>query len=165
MAYHSVIIKNYLNNFEEYAASEALSPGMLVEPVSGAATIKKHATEGGDAIPMFAIEDALQGKGLEDAYVAGDQVRVWIAQRGDEVYAQLEDEQTIVIGDLLESNGGGYLQKHLPDEASEGSAAAQTTVYAQGIVAVALEALDLSSLSAAGSSDTPTRQFIRVRIV
>jgi hypothetical protein len=30
---------------------------------------------------------------------------------------------------------------------------------------VALEALNLASLSAAGSSDTPNRQFIAIRIV
>lgn len=165
MAFNTVIIKNYGNNFFEAAAYEALSPGMLVEPVSGAATYKKHATEGGNAIPMFAIENKLEGEGITDAYAAADQVQIWIPQRGDEVYAQIEDEANIAIGDFLESNGAGYLQKHTPDEASEGSAAAQATFYALGIVAQALEALDLSGLSAAGSSDTPARQFCRVRIV
>jgi len=162
MAYRSVIIKNYINHFEEYAAYEAVSPGMLVEPRGGYATIKKHATEGGNAVPMFALENKLEGKGLADAYAAADKVQVWIPVRGDEVYAQIEDEQSIAIGDFLESNGEGYLQKVTNVEISSQAA---DVVYPLQIVAVALEALDLSSLSAAGSSDTPTRQFCRVRIV
>lgn len=162
MSYNTVTLKAYSNIIAEYEASAALSPGMLVEPVPGAATIRKHATEGGNAVPMFAIEDALQGKGLEDAYAATDIVRVWIPNRGDEVYAQLEDEQNIAIGDFLESNGLGYLQKHIRVEISSQAA---DIVYPLQIVAVALEALNLSALSAAGSSDTPIRQFIRCRVV
>jgi hypothetical protein len=162
MSYNTVVIKNYGNVFEEYEAYEALSPGMLVEPRGGYETIKKHATEGGNALVMFAIEDKLQGKGIEDAYVAGDMVQVWIPQRGDQVYAQLEDEQEIAIGDFLESNGAGYLQKVVDLQLSS---AVNDTVYPLQIVAQALEKLELSSLSAAGSSDTPVRQFIRVRIV
>ena len=158
MAYNTVKIKKYSDVIEEYEAAAALSPGMLVEPTPGAATIRKHATEGGNAIPMFALEDELQGKGLEDAYVAGDRVQVWIPGRGDVVYAQLEDEQNIAIGDFLESNGSGYLQKHVADESD-------SNIYPNQIIGQALEALDLSGLSAAGSSESQTRQFIKVRIV
>ena len=162
MAYNTVILKNYGNNFEEYEAYEAMSPGMLVEPRPGYSTLRKHATESGNAIPMFAIEDKLQGKGITDAYVAGDQVPVWIPQPGDEVYAQIEDEQEIAIGDFLESNGAGYLQKHTDQDLSS-----QVTgsVNPLEIVAQALEKLELSSLSAAGSSDAPAKQFCKVRIV
>jgi len=162
MAYNTVKIKKYLDIIEEYEASEAISPGMLVEPVAAAETIKKHATEGGNAIPMFALEDELQGKGLSDAYAAGDKVQVWVAQRGEIVYAQIEDEQSIAIGDFLESNGQGYLQEYTAQTADSDDA---ITVYPNKIIAQALEALDLSSLSAAGSSDTPTRQFLKCRIV
>jgi len=162
MAYRSVIIKNYLNIFEEYAAYEAMYPGMLIEPRGGYSTIKKHATEGGNAIPMFALENKLEGKGLADAYAAGDVVQCWIPQRGDQVYAQIEDEQNIAIGDFLESNGSGFLQKVVNVEISSQAA---DIVYPKQIVGQALDALDLSSLSAQGSSDTPTRQFLRIRIV
>lgn len=162
MAYNTVILKNYGNNFVEYEAYEALSPGMLVEPRPGYSTLRKHATEGGNAIPMFAVEDKFQGKGITDAYAAGDKVQVWIPQPGDEVYAQIEDEQEIAIGDFLESNGLGYLQKITNVEISSQAA---DVVYPLQIVAQALEKLELSSLSAAGSSDAPAKQFCRVRIV
>lgn len=134
---------------------------MLVEVMS-TGKLRKHATEGGNAIPMFAVENKYEGKGITDAYAAADKVTYWIPQRGDEVYAQIEDEQNIAIGDFLESNGAGYLQKITNVEISSQAA---DVVYPLQIVAVALEALDLSSLSAAGSSDTPARQFCRVRIV
>lgn len=162
MAYNTVILKNYGNNFGEFTSSEAISPGMLIEMVSGADTVKKHATEGGNAIKMFAVEDVFQGKGITDAYASGDQVRVWFPQPGDEVYAQIEDEQEIAKGDFLESNGAGYLQKVTNVEVSSQAA---DVVYPLQIVAQALEKLELSSLSAAGSSDSPARQFCRVRIV
>jgi hypothetical protein len=162
MAYNTVILKNYGNNFGEFTSSEAISPGMLVEMVAGADTIKKHATEGGNAIRMFAIENRLEGKGISDAYASGDQVQVWFPQSGDEVYAQIEDEQEIAKGDFLESNGAGYLQKITNVEISSQAA---DVVYPLQIVAQALDKLELSSLSAAGSSDTPARQFCRVRIV
>lgn len=161
MAYNTVVIKNYGNCFEEAEANAAIKPGMLVETMS-TGKIRAHATEGGNAIPMFAIEDKLQGKGINDAYAAADQVQVFIPQRGDQVYAQIEDEQNIAVGDFLESNGAGYLQKITNVEISSQAA---DVVYPLQIVAQALEALDLSSLSAAGSSDTPARQFCRVRIV
>lgn len=162
MAYNTVKIKKYLDIIEEYEAYEAVSPGMLVELRPGYSTIRKHATEGGNAVPMFVLEDELQGKAITDAYAAGDKVQCWIPVRGEQVYAQLEDEQDIAIGDLLESNGAGYLQKVVDIELSS---QVVDTVYPLQIVAVALEKLELSSLSAAGSSDTPARQFLKVRIV
>jgi hypothetical protein len=162
MAYNTVIIKNYGNNFVEYEAYEALSPGMLLEPVSGANTIKKHATEGGDAVPIIALDNVHEGKGLEDAYVAGDKVRCWIPQRGDEAYVQIEDEQNIAIGDFLESNGAGYFQKVTDIQLSS---QVVDIAFSRPKLAQALDALDLSGLSAAGSSDTPVRQFLRVRIL
>jgi hypothetical protein len=162
MAYNTVILKNYGNNFGEFEAYEAISPGMLVEMRGGYSTIKKHATAGGNAVKMFAIENKLEGKGITDAYAAADQVQVWFPQPGDEVYAQIEDEQDIAIGDFLESNGAGYLQKITNVEISSQAA---DIVYPLQIVAVALEKLELSSLSAAGSSETPAKQFCRVRIV
>lgn len=161
MAYNSVIIKNYNDHFEEYTANAAISPGMLIELMS-TGYVRAHATEGGNALPMFAIENKLEGEGITDAYAAADKVQCWIPVRGDEVYAQIEDEQNIAIGDFLESNGAGYLQKITNVEISSQAA---DVVYPLQIVAQALEALDLSSLSAAGSSDSPARQFCRVRIV
>lgn len=169
---NTIKLKNYLNIFEEYDAAAAITPGMLVQPTPGAATIRKHATAGGNAITMFAYEDSLQGKGIDDDYATGDKVQVWVAQRGDQVNALLRDEQSVAIGDFLESDGEGRLQKHTADYKSFGSAdnAADwtLTVLPLQIIGQALEAVDLSTLpegsesSAGGLYHNPR---IQVRIV
>jgi hypothetical protein len=164
MAYNTVRLKNYSNVFEEYEANAAISPGMLIELMS-TGKIRAHATAGGDALIMFALEDNLQGKDINDAYAAGDRVQCWIPTRGDIVYARVADEQNIAIADFVVSNGNGEVAKYTPEEVSEGSAAAQITVNPLQVIGQALEALDLSGLSAAGSSDAPNRQFVAIRIV
>ena len=142
MAINTVKLKNYLNVFEEYTASGEIYPGMLLN-FSAANTVRAHnddaPTQG--CLPMFALEDALQGKDIDDPYVDGDQVNVWIPTRGDEVYAILEDGQNVSVGTFLESNGA---------------------------VAIALEALDLSgSTGLEDSSETPlgTARRIKVKIL
>jgi hypothetical protein len=165
MSYNTIKIKNYVNVFEEMNAAAAIYPGMLVEQTPAAATVRKHATSGGNAIPMFALEDGLQGKSIHQAYATGDRVQVWIAQTGDQVYALIADEQNIAIGDPLESNGAGFLTKHTVETWNSADAQVANTVYSYPVVAVALEALDLSGLSTQGTSDAPFRQHIKVRIV
>lgn len=115
MAYETIKLKKYSDVIEEYAAYAAIIPGALVEATAGAATIRNHATAGGNAIPMFALEDELQGKGIGDDYAAGDMVQVWIPNRGDQVNALLSTNQHIAIGDFMESDGAGKLQKWAGD--------------------------------------------------
>jgi hypothetical protein len=165
MAYHTIIIENHSDVFKEFAAAAAITPGMLVEQTPAAATLRKHATSGGNARPMFAIEDALQGKGITDNYAAGDVVRAWIPGRGDIVYALIADEQNIAIGDPLESNGAGFLTKHTVETWNSADAQVANTVYSFPVVGYALEALDLSGLSTQGTSDAPLRQHMKVTIV
>lgn len=138
MAQNSIILKNYSDVFEEYAAGGTILPGMLLI-YSAADTVVAHSDDAPTAgcLTMFACEDALQGRDIDDAYASGDQVKVWIPYRGDEVYAILEDGAHVAIGALLESNGAGYLQAF-----SSGN----------GAVAMALEHLDLSG---SNSSDAP----------
>ena len=167
----TIKIKNYSNIQEEYTANAAITPGMLVEMMS-TGKIRKHATAGGNCEKMFLIEDALQGKGIDDNVAAEDYVRVWVAGRGDQVNALLRDEQTIVIGDLLESDGEGRLQKHGTDKESyqsvDNAADWALSVLPEQIVGVALEAKDLSTLpegsdsSAGGAYHNPR---IAVRII
>jgi hypothetical protein len=152
MAKNTIKIKKYSDVIEEYTAYAAITPGNLIENYSTSGYVRKHATEGGSAVPMFALEDELQGGGIDDDYDAGDKVQCWIAGRGDQVYALLEDGETIVIGDWLMSNGAGRLQKV---DAETLSAAEALSVIAQ-----AMEALDLS-----GSSGEETTNRLIVRII
>lgn len=166
--YHTIILKNYVKVFEEYKAAAALLPGQLLE-LTSAGTVRKHSGAGKTAIPMFAIEDALQGKEIGDAYATDDQVRVWIPQRGDIVYALLADEESVVVGDFVESNGGGYLRKVVRTNESWESTDSQQakSQYDQHIVGVVLEAKDLTSLATESSSaaTATTTQFTQIRIM
>ncbi len=106
----TVILKRYNNVQFEAIAHEAITPGSLVEVMS-TGKIKNHATAQGNAIPYFVIEDAIMGKTINDNVAKDDLARVMVAGRGDEVNAILNTSQTIVVGDLLASAGGGTLGK------------------------------------------------------
>jgi hypothetical protein len=135
MAFETIKLKKYSDNITEYVAAAAIIPGALVAPVAAAAaTITNHATAGGNVIPMFALGNTLEGKGIGDDYASGDQVQVWIPYRGDEVNALLSTNQHIAIGDFLESDGAGKLQKWAGDA---GDSTTVTTLLS--IVGQALE--------------------------
>jgi hypothetical protein len=151
-AYNTIKVKKYSDVIEEYTAYAAITPGNFVEIYSADGYVRKHSTEGGNCLPMIALEDELQGKGIDDDYAAGDKVQCWIPYRGDQGYVLLEDGETIVIGDWLMTNGSGRVQKL---DAETLSAAEALSVVAQ-----ALEALDLS-----GSSGVETTNRLLVRFV
>jgi hypothetical protein len=140
-------------------------PGHLIY-LASTNKVAKHAVSGGSVAPtMFAVEDAFQGKTLDDAFAITGRAVCWIPQKGDEVYAILADGQTIVIGDKLESNGDGTLTKHAADTGDSDDA---VTIYDKQIVAIALEAVDLSTSSGvetANSFDGGYDQRLKVMIV
>ena len=129
---NTIKIKKYADIVEEYDAGAAITPGMLIA-LGSAETVAAHASAGGNVTPiMIALEDELQGKDVDDAYASGDKVQCWIAGRGDIAYMILADGENVVIGDALESNGAGYLQKHVADvESFESAEAGSITVYPQ----------------------------------
>lgn len=164
---NSIIVKNYSNVFEEYGAAAAITPGMLIQ-LASTGKVQAHSTAQGNVLPMFACENELEGESIGDAYAADDKVRCWVTGRGDQVRGILADGQTVVIGDFLESNGAGYLQKHVADvESFESAEAGSLTVYPNAIVGVALEAVDISGSSGEESenADLNWNQRIKVRVI
>jgi hypothetical protein len=97
--------------YEEAPALAALSPGhLLMKDSTG--KIKKHNAAGGRAERLWAIEDALQGKTITDAYAADDIVRHQVAFPGDLMLSRVPAAAAaIVFGDALISNGDGTLIK------------------------------------------------------
>jgi hypothetical protein len=158
MTTNTIKVKNYSNVIEELVANAAITPGMLIEQIS-TGKVRAHATIGGTALAMFALEDELQGKTIDDAYAADNRVQCWIPNPGDQVNALLDDGETVVIGDFLESAGNGYLQKYVADVTASDES---DNLIDHQVIAVAVTAVDLS-----GSSDTyPTAgKRIVVRIV
>ena len=129
---------------EEMIANAAITPGHLCEEMS-TGKVRVHATSGGDVLPMFAVEDELQGEGITDAYAAADPVQLWIPRRGDQVYALLANGQNAVIGSKLSSNGDGTLKVYTADTVSSDEPA--YTDYQNSIVGEAVDAVDMSDSS------------------
>lgn len=99
-----------------------IAPGMLIERTS-TNTVRPHSTAGGNASPIFALEMPFigingafgEGRNFDSAYeTSGETVRFVVAQRGSEINALLAagSGQDVAIGDLLQSNGDGYLGKY-----------------------------------------------------
>jgi len=166
MAKKTIKIKNYSDILEEYdATAVAITPGMLLE-LTSAGAVQAHSAEAGNVLPMFAVEDAMQGKGIADNYAASAKIQVWVPGRGDVVFGIVEDATNIAIGDFLESNGAGLLQKYVADTASwaEPSAAGSITVYPNAIVGQALEAVAAGAASSENSSETPIGLGRRIQL-
>lgn len=111
---------------ERTKANGTITPGMLVEVGNGCKVIP-HETAGGTSARMFAIEDDHQGLTMDDDYTTGQAVHFGTFKPGDELLAILADGETITAGDLLESNGDGYLRK-VDTDASAGDIAVQSVV-------------------------------------
>lgn len=126
---------------DELRAAAALTPGHLIERTA-ADKVQVHATEGGFAERAFAVEDALQGKTIDDAYALDDLVSYNLVKPGSEVQAWLKAGENVAIGAKLVSAGDGTL-------IAEGSVASGVTV--KQVIGIATEALDLS---ASGAVDT-----------
>lgn len=146
---HTIRLKSYLDVYNEIdAANDGLFPGRMVE-LNSSGNVQEHSSAGGAAMPMFALEDELQGKDVDETYASGDPVQVWIPTRGDEVWAVLADGENVSIGDFLQSDGAGNLQ-----------------AGTSNAVAVALEAIDLSASSGAESSSVlGYNRRIKVRVL
>lgn len=129
---------------KEGVAESTITPGELVERDATDGDIQPHGTAGGTAPALFADINPEIGNGLDDDYVAGQQMRLAFFRQGDEVNALLAaSAAAIVINDLLESAGDGTLRKHTPQAVDEGGTATFNVVVG-AVVARALEAVDNS---------------------
>ena len=126
---------------EEAVCDGAVNPGNIVEQTS-AGKIKKHATEGGRGLIAVAVEDALQGKTVSDAYADGALASYNIQRAGTRFQGILKAGEDVAIGAGLVSDGAGRLIAI----ASVGSG-----VTVNQVLAYAEEAVDLS---ASGAVDT-----------
>lgn len=126
---------------EEKTAAAEITPGHLLE-IDSDSKVLVHATEGGWASLTFAEIDALQGEVLTDAYAADALVACNVELPGNHIQAFLQAGEDVAIGEKLISGGDGTLIAY-------GSEDSSTTV--RQIIAVALEALDLSG---SGAVDT-----------
>jgi hypothetical protein len=97
---------------KELVAAGTITPGHLVT-ITSAGKWAVHGTAGGNpGYKAFAVEADLNGKGIDDNYVANDWAYAWFTQPGVEINALVAAAATaIAVGDYLESAGNGTLRK------------------------------------------------------
>lgn len=95
----------------DVAASESITPGMLVERInsSGTPQFRKHATAGGRA-NAYATDQSMLNKGVDDVYAAGDLMEVTVGDHGTTIWALIASGQNLANGAALESAGNGTLR-------------------------------------------------------
>lgn len=145
MAFNTIKLKKYVDVIIEREAHAAITPGMIVE-LNSDDEVLKHDTAGSTVAPcMVALEDELQGNGIDTDYDAGDPVQVWILHPGEVFYGILADNCNIAIGDYLESNGDGTLREWTPLNS-------EAAGHEHSCVGIALEAVDTTGSPAATTS-------------
>ena len=96
---------------DERLAAGTVKPGHLIA-VDSDDKVAVHATYGGQAELMFALEDSLQGNIISTSYSTGDLVFTYEALPGDIINARCPAlAAAIVKGDKLISDGTGCLVK------------------------------------------------------
>lgn len=131
---------------ETGTAGGTITPGHLLQ-LNSSDQYVVHGVAGGNHSAIFAIEDSLQGNSIGDDYTTGNKMQIVNCAPADEINAILHTNQTIAIGDYLESAGNGRLQEHGVDSGA--------VIYTRPIVAQAREAVTTTGATAR----------IRVRIV
>ncbi len=126
---------------KEAEASGAVTPGMLLERTSNG-TVKAHSSAAGNAARMFADNEDYMGEGIDTDYADGDRVKFLFCKPGDEINALLTCGATSYsTGDLLESDGAGYLQSYTAQSFSGGDiSGSDETVYGESVIAQVIEA-------------------------
>lgn len=95
----------------DLAASEAITPGHLVERWNSGGVIRwRKATADIAGPPAIALNHSMANKGVDDAYAANDLVEVAILDKGASAWCLIASGQNIAAGDLLGSAGSGTLK-------------------------------------------------------
>lgn len=102
---------------EQLTASEAITPGMLIEVDTG--QWRRHATAAGNAAPVFALERDELGEEIGDAYDIDDEVKAGFFHAGQRVNALIASGENLNIGDFLESAGDGTVRALATDAATD----------------------------------------------
>lgn len=88
----------------DITASEAMTPGHLIERAGGQYQLHTAAAAGPLTLALDAPE---MNKGVDDDYAAGDLVWAGVLPAGSTGWAWLASGENVSDGDLLESGGSG----------------------------------------------------------
>jgi len=93
----------------EAEASVVVMPGMMVEPVAGG-TFVPHSTDGSAHPKMFAVENDLIGRTIDDEYAIGERMILISPRQGDRVLVLLENGEEVEFGTPVTSTGNGRVR-------------------------------------------------------
>lgn len=134
---------------KEGIAGGVVTPGDLIT-VNTSGLVVRHPTAADGGRKAFALENFVNGDGIDDDYAEDDTVQYAVCHSGEEVYARVAANATaITLGAALESAGNGTLRIQSTDAATDNT-------ERNNVFGYALEAVDNSS------GGTPTR--IRVEV-
>lgn len=94
----------------------AVTPGHLLE-FNANDLLQPHSTAGGNAQPLFAVEEDYIGNSVADAFTSGDKIPYVAAGPGTIIWAHLASGENVARGAHLESNGDGQLRAHVQQSA------------------------------------------------
>jgi hypothetical protein len=104
MARNVILLRGDAHEESGLAVTYAITPGMLVEPVSTG--FQPHATAGGTAAALYARQQSENdGASIDTDIAAADEVTVLFCEKGSKVNAVTND--TIVRGEFVQSAGDG----------------------------------------------------------
>lgn len=111
---NTIYLGGEYTEINDIVASEAITPGHLVERFNNGGVIKfrKHATADVAAATLVAQDQPMLNKGVDDAYAAGDLVQVIALQKGAAAWMLIASGQNIVAGQKLQSAGDGTLKAY-----------------------------------------------------
>ena len=134
---------------QEGIATNAITPGHLLERTSTADELQVHSVSGGVHGAIIAVEDELQGNEIDDAYANNARIFFKIFRKGDVFNGIIANGEAIAIGDYVVSNGNGEMKEIVGDSSG--------TIVEEHAVGVALDAVDMSDSSAADPASARCR--------
>lgn len=117
MASKKIILQGHAIIDERFPASEAITPGHLIELSGG--QWRKHTGSATNAPPIFALEREELGLDIDTAYAIGDYVKAGRMSKPSKVNALIASGQNITANDYVESAGNGTLKKVATDAATD----------------------------------------------
>lgn len=112
---NTIMLKGDLGMREEaFAAAGTIKPGHAVIRDSSNNFKKNDLATGSDVLLQVAIEDALQGRTINDAYDISTPVFTYLPRAGDLLYVRVPaGAPAIVIGDLMQLDNTGCFVKRI----------------------------------------------------
>ena len=108
---NTIVLGGPVTVVNDLAATEQITPGMLIErtDVAGVAKFKKHAGQGLEG-SIYATEQSMLNLTVDDVYAAADLVEAAVGAPGATIWALVASGANVAAGAKLCSGGNGLLE-------------------------------------------------------